>query len=196
MLPRECMPACAEAAKRNIEGAYCIVDLSGFSLMQFWHFKSVRRAPRLPEQLLTLQAVQRCFATSQDQCVYPSPVPLTHSYPETVVAIKIVNAPSGFSSIWRAVKPWLAPETARKIDILGGPKEFAPVLRNDIDAKMLPTFLGGDCECEGQGGCMFSGVGPWQAVRKEHGIEWARKGRFRNGQVEEIGCVGLSTRAR
>lgn len=57
MLPRECMPACAEAAKRNIEGAYCIgqreivvviadllaVDLSGFSLMQFWGFKHVRR---------------------------------------------------------------------------------------------------------------------------------------------------------
>ena len=48
MLPRECMPACAEAAKRNIEGCYCIVDLSGFSIMQFW------RAFRVASDRLTV----------------------------------------------------------------------------------------------------------------------------------------------
>ena len=31
----------------------------------------------------------------------------------------VVNAPATFTIIWSAVKPWLAPETVAKIDILG-----------------------------------------------------------------------------
>jgi len=77
-----------------------------------------------------------------------------------------------------------------RADILGGKSEFAPVLREDIEPSLLPDFLGGECTCAGEKGCMFSGAGPWQDVRKERGVAWARKGRFRNGQVDEIGCVG------
>jgi len=31
----------------------------------------------------------------------------------------VVNAPASFTIIWSAVKPWLAPETVAKVDILG-----------------------------------------------------------------------------
>jgi hypothetical protein len=97
--------------------------------------------------------------------------------------LAIINAPSTFTFIWTAIKPWLAPETVAKISILGvymvylfcidwltynAPLEgsnYADVLLQHIDAENLPESFGGTCSCEGLGGCMLSSAGPWLAGR-------------------------------
>ncbi len=79
----------------------------------------------------------------------------------------IINAPSSFAIIWNVIKSWLPKETVAKIDILGS--DYKQVLLELIDAESLPTSLGGQCTCEGPGGCELSGAGPWQDERKGWG---------------------------
>jgi len=77
--------------------------------------------------------------------------------------LAIINAPSSFAFIWSFIKPWLAKETADKVDILGS--DYHKVLLELIDAENLPTTLGGKCTCEHAGGCDLSGAGPWMDER-------------------------------
>jgi len=83
--------------------------------------------------------------------------------------LAIINAPSTFTVIWNAIKPWLSKETAAKVDILGS--DYKDVLLNLVDAENLPASLGGDCTCSEAGGCHLSGVGPWQDGR----VGWGPK---------------------
>lgn len=71
--------------------------------------------------------------------------------------LAIVNAPSSFAFIWSIMRPWMAKETAEKVDILG--HDYRQRLLDMVDADSLPKTLGGNCECEG--GCHLSSVGPW-----------------------------------
>ncbi|KAI6114036.1 CRAL-TRIO domain-containing protein, partial [Pisolithus sp. B1] len=105
-------------------------------LSQFWQVKSLAQA--------SLQI-------SQDY------------YPERMAKLAIVNTPSSFTFIWSIVKPWLAKETAEKVDVLGS--DYQGVLLELIDAESLPTTLGGKCTCEHAGGCDLSGAGPWMDER-------------------------------
>jgi len=76
----------------------------------------------------------------------------------------IINAPSSFAFIWAMIKPWLSKETVEKVDILSS--NYREVLLEVIDAENLPVTLGGNCTCEGEGGCDLSGAGPWMDERK------------------------------
>ncbi|KAJ7600530.1 CRAL-TRIO domain-containing protein [Mycena floridula] len=71
----------------------------------------------------------------------------------------IVNAPSSFAFIWSVIKPWLSKETADKVEILSS--DYKEALLEIVDHDSLPSFLGGDCNCEEAGGCHLSGAGPW-----------------------------------
>ena len=81
----------------------------------------------------------------------------------SMAKLAIINAPSSFAFIWSVIKPWLAKETAEKVDILGS--DYQKVLLELIDAENLPTVLGGKCTCEHAGGCDLSGAGPWMDER-------------------------------
>lgn len=83
--------------------------------------------------------------------------------------LAVVNAPSTFTIIWNVVKPWLAKETAEKIDILGA--DYKDVLLDLVDAENLPSIFGGNCTCAEAGGCRLSGAGPW----KEGRVGWGPK---------------------
>ncbi|PPQ65388.1 LOW QUALITY PROTEIN: hypothetical protein CVT26_000013 [Gymnopilus dilepis] len=135
-LVREVLPAASRAAGRPIGTGLVIVDLKGFGLGAFWQIKSL---------------VKSSFQVSQDY------------YPETMGQLAIINAPSTFTIIWNAIKPWLAKETVAKIDILGS--DYKDVLLSLVDAENLPASLGGACTCSGLGGCHLSGAGPWQEGR-------------------------------
>lgn len=74
----------------------------------------------------------------------------------------VINAPSSFTAIWSAVKPWLAKETVKKIDILGA--NYKEVLLDAVDAENLPSSFGGTCQCAG--GCELSNAGPWLEERR------------------------------
>jgi hypothetical protein len=77
--------------------------------------------------------------------------------------LAIINAPSSFTFIWSIIKPWLAKETADKVDILGS--NYREVLLELVDEDALPSVIGGGCHCGGEGddgrGCALSGAGPW-----------------------------------
>ena len=71
----------------------------------------------------------------------------------------IVNAPMLFTGVWSIVKSFLDEKTRKKITIKGG--SFHKDLLELVESENLPDFLGGTCKCEAYGGCMKSGVGPW-----------------------------------
>ena len=88
-------------------------------------------------------------------------------YPEIMGNLFIVNAPMLFSGIWAIVKGFLDEKTRGKIKILGS--GFLPTLEQSWDRANIPSFLGGDCECEG--GCINSNIGPWNDYEIHgHGI--------------------------
>lgn len=64
-------------------------------------------------------------------------------YPETIGRIFVINAFTSFALAWQMVKPWIVPTTAAKMKILGGPKEFIPVLQDFIGEENLPGNYGG-----------------------------------------------------
>ena len=80
-------------------------------------------------------------------------------YPEIMGQCLIVNAPMLFTGVWSIVKSFLDEKTRKKITIKGG--SFHKDLLELVESENLPDFLGGTCKCEAYGGCMKSGVGPW-----------------------------------
>jgi hypothetical protein len=85
----------------------------------------------------------------------------------------IINAPSSFTFIWSLVKPWLAVETVKKVEILGS--DYKQFMLDVAEPDALPVSLGGTCTCEGLGGCLLSGVGPWLEGREGWGPNSAVK---------------------
>lgn len=81
------------------------------------------------------------------------------NYPENMGNMYVVNAPFVFSACWSVVKGFLDERTTQKIKIIGG--SFQKPLLEMVDAANLPKFLGGECTCEKEGGCMKSNAGPW-----------------------------------
>lgn len=144
-LTREILPAAAQAAGKDITGTFVIVDLKGFSIRQFWQMQNLARDS---------------FQISQDY------------FPETMAHLAIVNAPTGFSTIWNFIKPWLAKETVAKVEILGS--NFAETLLAQIPAENLPESLGGTCTCAEFGGCERGNAGPWMDDRKDRRERWLR----------------------
>ena len=81
------------------------------------------------------------------------------NYPETMGRCIFVNAPVAFTFVWGIIKGWIDEKTRNNIKILG--TNFKKDLLELCDADQLPSFLGGTCECNCEGGCMFSDKGPW-----------------------------------
>ena len=77
-------------------------------------------------------------------------------YPEIMGNLFVVNAPFLFAGVWSIVKSFLDERTRAKIKIIGG--GFKSTLLEFVDADSLPKFLGGNCECEGPGGCTSSNL--------------------------------------
>ncbi|EGG07732.1 uncharacterized protein MELLADRAFT_28365, partial [Melampsora larici-populina 98AG31] len=148
-LTREVLPACtykkllneypsSEVPKEfppefvKVTNAFCIVDLKGFTLSQFWQIKSIARI---------------CFGISQDY------------YPETMGYLAIINAPYTFATIFKAIQPWLSKETISKINILGD--NYISTLLEHIEEEDLPSYLGGKCDCDPKdlGNCEKNDIG-------------------------------------
>ncbi|XP_031269135.1 phosphatidylinositol/phosphatidylcholine transfer protein SFH8-like [Pistacia vera] len=127
-------PACSVAAKRHIDSSTTIIDVQGVGL------KNLTKPAR--------ELIQRLQKIDSD------------NYPETLRRMFIINAGSGFKLLWNTVKSFLDPKTTAKIQVLGN--KYQNKLLEIIDASELPEFLGGDCNCADQGGCMRSNKGPWK----------------------------------
>jgi len=97
--------------------------------------------------------------------------------------LAIINAPSTFTIIWNAIKPWLSKETLAKVDVLGS--DYKDVLLKLVDEENLPRILGGKCSCENEGGCSLSGAGPWQDGRDGWGPKAEAKRKAEGEKVTE-----------
>ncbi|KAI5060410.1 hypothetical protein GOP47_0025192 [Adiantum capillus-veneris] len=126
-------PACSVAAKKHIDSTTTILDVAGLGL------KNVSRSAR--------DLVLRIHKIDAD------------NYPETLHKMFIINAGPGFRLLWNSIKGFLDPKTTSKISVLGN--KYQSRLLEVIDASQLPEFLGGDCTCAEEGGCLCSDKGPW-----------------------------------
>lgn len=131
---QEKFPACSIAAKRRICTTTTILDVQGLGIKNF-----TRTAASL---LAAMSKIDNCY------------------YPETLHRMYIVNAGPGFKKmLWPAAQKFLDAKTIGKIQVLD-PKSLSKLLEV-IDSSQLPDFLGGECTCSIEGGCLRSNKGPW-----------------------------------
>ena len=65
-------------------------------------------------------------------------------YPESLWKLYLINAPMIFRTVWAVIKPMVHPETLAKTFILGGEKDFLPVLtREGLPLASVPVCSGG-----------------------------------------------------
>lgn len=102
-------------------------------------------------------------------------------YPERLGKLYLINAPWGFSSAFSVVKGFLDPVTVEKIHLLGS--GYQEELLKQVPKENLPKEFGGECECEG--GCAFSDMGPWQEKEWAKPPKWAREGEGEQEKEEE-----------
>lgn len=82
-------------------------------------------------------------------------------YPERMGKFYLINAPFGFSTVFRMFKPFLDPVTVNKIFILG--YSYKNELLKQIPAENLPVKFGGKSVVdEKDGGLYLADVGPWR----------------------------------
>lgn len=125
------LPACSRKTGQLIETCCTVMDLKGVGLTSI-------------NSVYTY--IKSASAISQNY------------YPERLGKLYIINAPWGFSSVFKMIRGFLDPVTVEKIHILGS--GYATELLEQIPKENLPKAFGGECECEG--GCLLSDAGPWQ----------------------------------
>ncbi|CAA0383593.1 unnamed protein product [Arabidopsis thaliana] len=161
----EKFPACSIAAKRHINSSTTIIDVHGVSWMSF--------------RKLAQDLVMRMQKIDGD------------NYPETLNQMYIINAGNGFKLVWNTVKGFLDPKTTSKIHVLGN--KYRSHLLEIIDPSELPEFLGGNCKCAHEGGCMRFNKGPWndpeimKLVRSRDAMYKPKEmGLLENGEVAKL----------
>lgn len=127
-------PACSIAAKRHIDSTTTILDVDGMNWVSF--------GKAAHDLVMRMQKIDN------------------DNYPETLHQMFIVNAGSGFKLLWNTAKGFLDPKTTSKIHVLGS--KFQNKLLEVVDSSQLPSFLGGNCSCKDEGGCLRSEKGPWK----------------------------------
>ena len=112
-------PICSKIANKKIDKVFVIMDLKGVQLKKIFNsdFRGVLK--------------KLTKATSA-------------YFPETLGKVFILNAPFYFRFIWKIVQYWIDEKTRTRFEIFSGNGEKA--LKEMIDERDLPVFLGGKCE--------------------------------------------------
>lgn len=128
------LPACSRKKGTLVETSCTILDLKGISISAASQVLSyVREASNIGQNY----------------------------YPERMGKFYLINAPFGFSTVFRLFKPFLDPVTVSKIFILGS--SYKKDLLAQIPAENLPTKFGGSSEVsDAEGGLYLSDIGPWR----------------------------------
>ncbi|KAJ3701627.1 hypothetical protein LUZ61_005332 [Rhynchospora tenuis] len=137
----EKFPACFAKAGKHIDTVVTILDVQGVNWMK------VRK--------LASDVVLRINKIDSD------------NYPEILHKLFIINASSSFRLLWNALKGFIDPRTAEKIQVLGD--SYQSTLLEYINKSELPDFLGGACSCSREGGCLQSNKGPWKDFKQTYG---------------------------
>lgn len=106
-----------------VSACTCIVDLEGLSMRHLWR-------PGIRALLRIIEVVEA-------------------NYPETMGRLLIVRAPRVFPVLWTLISPFIDENTRQKFMFYGGNDYQEPGgLRDFIDEKYIPDFLGGHCYCD------------------------------------------------
>ncbi|WFD36612.1 hypothetical protein MCUN1_003497 [Malassezia cuniculi] len=136
MAVRHRYDACTRAQGHLVDDNFMVLNVQGLGITTFWSMR---------QQLQQLLSI------------------LDENFPELSGRVQIINAPSLFSTVWAAIKGWLPPHTAEKINISGS--NFKSDIYDFVDESDWPAYLGGKCQCTLDGAphsCAVSDVGPWQ----------------------------------
>jgi len=115
-----CMEMCRESTRRTgqiVETFTAVIDIAGMQLRQIG-----------TSFMKIIQAV-----ADVDQKYYP----------ETMGAFFVINCPSAFPFVWRAVKAFLDPVVASKIQVISSRSKWEPALLDMIGEDNLPVEYGG-----------------------------------------------------
>mmetsp|Transcript_10039 Transcript_10039/g.29655 ORF Transcript_10039/g.29655 Transcript_10039/m.29655 type:complete len:356 (+) Transcript_10039:62-1129(+) len=102
----------------RIRGFVAVLDMKGISLAQ--------NPMGFPELLNTLKEISKINA---------------RYYPEAIEHVFVVNAPSVFRVIWKALAPFVLPTSGVQVDVLRT-GQFGPLVR-ELGKDVLPEQLGG-----------------------------------------------------
>lgn len=105
------------------------------------------------------------------------------NYPEILHKLFIINASSSFRILWNALKGFIDSRTSEKIEVLGD--SYESTLFEYINKSELPDFLGGDCSCSSEGGCIRSNKGPWKDFKPTNGSPLSQKGPVETGESSD-----------
>lgn len=134
LMDRIHLPVCSEIQKKCIWGSLNIVDCKSIT-------KSV-------------------FNKKLYNFITENSLMVNKYYPECLRGVLLVNAGFILRALHTLMKPFLDSKTKSQLKIYGS--SYQKDIFELIDKENLPTWLGGTCECEG--GCIFSGAGPWQSL--------------------------------
>ncbi len=145
------LPACSRKAGYLIETCCTILDLDNIGLKNATSIKDYLQ--------LVAEMSQNC-------------------YPERLGDFWLVNPPKSgvvswlFRPLFNVAMSWIDPITAKKIHLVDN-KQEEERFKKCIDPANLPKELGGECECEG--GCRFSDMGPWRDHEWTRPPKWEKK---------------------
>lgn len=125
------LPACSRKAGHLIETSCTILDLKGVG---------IRTASSVYSYIREASYIGQNY------------------YPERMGKFYVINAPYGFSMVFKMIKPFLDPVTVEKIHILGS--GYQKELLAQIPAENLPVSLGG--KSDAPGGVELADAGPWR----------------------------------
>lgn len=117
-LSKDTFRACKEARGIHVSQTVNIMDVKGIAYYQFWKIRG---------------RIQSIIQILQD------------NYPELSGPIVIINAPAGFSTIWKVVKAMMDQATASKVSIHGS--GYKDALKELAVEENLPSEFGGTCIC-------------------------------------------------
>ncbi|KAL6781574.1 SEC14 [Auxenochlorella protothecoides x Auxenochlorella symbiontica] len=122
-------PACSKVAGHQVNTTFAILDVKGVGLK---HLTGETR--RILSEIVEIDS---------------------NNYPETLGKTLIINAPSMFAVLFKAVKPMLDARTQAKIKVCSS--SYLSELRKYVDDENIPSYLGGKSK-----GSLVDDVGPWQ----------------------------------
>ncbi|TIB05736.1 hypothetical protein E3P96_00955 [Wallemia ichthyophaga] len=117
-LSKDTFRACKEARGIHVSQTVNVMDVKGIAYYQFWKIRG---------------RIQSIIQILQD------------NYPELSGPIVIINAPAGFSTIWKVVKAMMDQATASKVSIHG--TGYQDALKELAVDENLPSEFGGTCIC-------------------------------------------------